>query len=70
MVMLDPWLRGGGNGGIYAPQGQRVYNITVNNFMLPNVKQWNTKKIRQLLTHVVVMEILKVPLLEEVGEIV
>lgn len=65
-VMHEPWLRGKGEGWICAPQGQDVYNITVNNFMMTNVIQQDTQKIRQLFTHDAVRQILKVSLLKNV----
>ncbi|PNX55279.1 hypothetical protein L195_g048906, partial [Trifolium pratense] len=44
-VMTEPWLRGDGKGWIRAPQPQGVYNITVNDLMLDDIKQWDSNKI-------------------------
>lgn len=58
--MVEPWLRGEGECCLRGPQGQCMYNITVNDLMLTNDKQWDVHKIRHLFTHKVVKEILKV----------
>lgn len=64
--MNEPLLRGKGGGCLGGSQGQRVYDLTVNNLMLANVKQWDIQKIRNLFVHKVVYDILKAPLVEEV----
>lgn len=43
-VMMNPWLKGVGKGGLYAPQVQGVYNLTLNDLTVPNVKQWDIQK--------------------------
>lgn len=66
--MMDPWLKGVGKGWLYAPQSQDVYHLTLNDLTVPNVKQWDIQKIKQLFMHDVVLEIMKVPFLEDMKE--
>lgn len=65
-VMTEPWLRGLEEVYLGSPQGQRVYNITINDLMLANVKRWDAQKIKHLFSQEVANEILKVPLGEDV----
>ncbi|CAI8587149.1 unnamed protein product [Vicia faba] len=68
-VMQEPWLcGGGGEGSMSGPQHQGVYDITVKNLMMPNVKQWDTNVIRNLFDDADTTKILHVPLLEEVKQ--
>lgn len=67
-AMSDPWLSGDGIGCVSALQNWDVYNISVKDLMLNNVKLWKEYKIRDLVTHDVPKAILDVPLLEEVRE--
>ncbi|XP_058741819.1 uncharacterized protein LOC131614217 [Vicia villosa] len=66
MVMNEPWLQGQWEGNVIGPPTQGVYNIFVNNLMLPNMKQWDVQVIQNLFDPVVAMDIFKVPLVEEV----
>jgi hypothetical protein len=61
-VMHEPWLR--------ASQGccLNVYNLTVQQLLLPNMKRWNEDKISSLFPIDVAHDILDVPLLELVTE--
>lgn len=68
MVILEPWLRSGGDEKIRAPQAQVAYNISVHDLMLHNVKQWDIQKFSLLFTYDTMTRILNVPLLDEVQE--
>ncbi|XP_058746265.1 uncharacterized protein LOC131619152 [Vicia villosa] len=50
------------------PQKQGVYTLTVNDLLLPNVKQWNMRVLCDLFDYSVVRDILRVPLAEVVQE--
>ncbi|XP_058760148.1 uncharacterized protein LOC131633450 [Vicia villosa] len=67
-VMNEPWIRGDREGCLRAPQNQGVYNITVNDLLIPNVKQWNMRVLCDLFDNTVVKDIMQVPLAEEVVE--
>ncbi|XP_058774349.1 uncharacterized protein LOC131648625 [Vicia villosa] len=67
-VMCDPWLRGRREGCLQGPQVHGAYNITVNNLMLPNSKQWDMRKLTEMFDCAAVEDIIHVPLLEEVME--
>ncbi|XP_058774459.1 uncharacterized protein LOC131648725 [Vicia villosa] len=67
-IMNEPWLRGTSGGCLMGPQIQGVYTLTINDLLLPNVKQWNMGVLRDLFDYSVVRDILQVPLSEEVVE--
>ncbi|XP_058765192.1 uncharacterized protein LOC131638639 [Vicia villosa] len=67
-IMNEPWLRGSREGCLMGPQNQRVYTLTINDLLLPNVKQWNMGVLRDLFDYSVVRDILQVPLAEDVME--
>jgi hypothetical protein len=56
-VMGDPWLRDDQSRWMRAPQNSSVYNITVNQIILPNTKQWDLDKINSLFSDEVVNSI-------------
>lgn len=45
-----------------------MYNLSVNNLMLSNIKQWDVQVLYALSDPIVVKDILTVPLVEEVIE--
>lgn len=47
--MNEPWLRGNCEGCLIGLQVQGAYNITVKVLLLPNVKQWNMRVIREIM---------------------
>ncbi|XP_058725499.1 uncharacterized protein LOC131596772 [Vicia villosa] len=67
-VMNAPWLRDGERKCLTRPQKQGVYNITVNNLMLENVKQWNMRLLRDMFDYTTIEEIIQVSLVEDVTE--
>ncbi|XP_058725649.1 uncharacterized protein LOC131596935 [Vicia villosa] len=67
-VMDEPWLRGSREGCLMGPQKQGVFTLTVNDLLLPNVKQWNMRVLCDLFDYSVVRDILHVPLAEAVQE--
>ncbi|KAI5400556.1 hypothetical protein KIW84_065444 [Lathyrus oleraceus] len=67
-VMSEPWLRGMNKVAWEVLKGKCVYDINVDNVRLTNVKQWDVQEIRDVFTHDVANDILKVPLLEDVLE--
>ncbi|XP_058726659.1 uncharacterized protein LOC131598028 [Vicia villosa] len=67
-IMNEPWLRGTREGCLMGPQNQGVYTLTIKDLLLPNVKQWNMRVLRDLFDYSVVRDILQVPLTEEVVE--
>lgn len=51
--IMDPWLKDVGKGGLYTSQDQHVYNITLNDLIVPNVKQWDIKRnIKKMISFV------------------
>ncbi|XP_058775913.1 uncharacterized protein LOC131650213 [Vicia villosa] len=67
-IMNEPWLRGTRECCLMGPQNQGVYTLTINDLLLPNVKQWNMGVLRDLFDYSMVRDILQVPLSEEVIE--
>jgi hypothetical protein len=67
-VMHEPWLRTSEECCLNAPQNQNVYNLTVQQLMLPNMKRWDEDKINSLFPIEVAHDIVTVPLLEVVTE--
>jgi hypothetical protein len=67
-VMHEPWLRNSHECYLKAPQNREVYNIMVQQLMLPNAKRWDEIKINSLFPLDVAHDILAVPLLEVVTE--
>jgi hypothetical protein len=51
-----------------APQDQGVYNLTLQQLMLPHFKQWDVEKIESIFSEEVTRKILAVPLLELIQE--
>jgi hypothetical protein len=45
--MSEPWLRVEDGRWFEAPQDQGVYNLTLQQLMLPHFKQWNVEKIEE-----------------------
>ncbi|KAK2374683.1 putative mitochondrial protein [Trifolium repens] len=64
-VMNEPWLKKEDGLWIQAPQEQGVYQLSVNQLMLPNEKMWDYDKIKMLFPLHVVNKILAVPLFDE-----
>jgi hypothetical protein len=67
-VMHEPWLRTSDECCLQAPQSHNVYNITVQQLLLPNMKRWDEVKINSLFPLDVARDIIAVPLLEVVTE--
>jgi hypothetical protein len=67
-VMNDPWLRSIEGGWVKAPQNQGVYNLNVQNLMLPGIKRWDHAKINLLFSEPEANNILAVPLLDMIQE--
>jgi hypothetical protein len=66
--MHEPWLRTSEGCCLQAPQNHDVYNIKVQQLLLPNIKKWDEDKIISLFPLEVAHDILAVPLLEVVKE--
>ncbi|GAU34086.1 hypothetical protein TSUD_255820 [Trifolium subterraneum] len=62
-VMGEPWLRVEDGGWVESPQNQCVYNLSIQQLMLPNSKHWDVDKIHSLFSERVANMILAVPLL-------
>jgi hypothetical protein len=67
-VMHEPWLRARHGCCVNGPQNQEVYNLVVQNLLLPNTKRWDVEKINSLFSSTAALDILAVPLLEFVRE--
>ncbi|XP_058750421.1 uncharacterized mitochondrial protein AtMg00310-like [Vicia villosa] len=65
-IMHEPWIRGRAVGCVNGPQQQGTYNLVVKDLLLPNVKQWNMRLIRELFDCVGAKAITYVPLIEDV----
>ncbi|XP_058788236.1 uncharacterized protein LOC131662466 [Vicia villosa] len=65
-VMNEPWLRGAREGCLNGPQRHAAYTFSVRDLLLPNVKQWNMRVLREVFDPLVIKDILQVPLLEDV----
>jgi hypothetical protein len=63
-VMGQPWLREEDGRWMQAPQSQGVYDITLNDILLPNLQGWNNEKIESIFPLDITNRILKVPLFE------
>jgi hypothetical protein len=66
--MNEPWLRGLEGAWIPSPQGQGVYNLHVNDLMVPNVKMWDKDKIHLLFPMHVASRIIDIPLFDAFDE--
>jgi hypothetical protein len=66
--MSEPWLREKDGTWVQSPQNQGVYNITVNQLMLPNIKCWDKEKIESLFPEGVARYILNTPLFDVIEE--
>jgi NRPS condensation-like uncharacterized protein len=49
-----------------APHLQGVYDLTINDILLPNMKKWDKEKVETIFPLSVANRILKVPLFDEV----
>jgi hypothetical protein len=67
-VMHEPWLRGGNERCLNAPQTRIVYDLKLENILLPNVKRWDENKVYSLFSNDVADDIITVPLFELVRE--
>jgi hypothetical protein len=67
-VMHDPWLRGLEGAWISSPQEQGVYNLQLNDLMVPNMKIWDTEKIQSLFPVHVVNRIMDIPLIDNMDD--
>ncbi|KAK2399000.1 hypothetical protein QL285_048880 [Trifolium repens] len=66
--MNEPWLRSNQGNYLNAPQNHNVYNLTVQQLLLPNLKQWDVVKVNSLFSVDVAKSITSVPLVELVRE--
>jgi hypothetical protein len=66
--MNEPWWRGLEGAWIPSPQGQGVYNLHVNDLMVPNVKMWDKDKIHLLFPMHVASRIIDIPLFDAIDE--
>ncbi|KAK2410765.1 hypothetical protein QL285_046110 [Trifolium repens] len=67
-VMSEPWLRVNNGRCLNGPQNQNVYQLSVGNLLLPNVKRWDENKIHTLFSIEDAYDILSVPLFDLVRE--
>jgi ribonuclease HI len=67
-VMHEPWVRASEECCLNAPQNHNVYNLTVQQLMLPNMKRWDMDKINSLFPIELAHDIAAVPLLDVVLE--
>ncbi|CAJ2650781.1 unnamed protein product [Trifolium pratense] len=67
-VMNEPWFKKEDGLWMQSPQEQGVYNMFVNQLMLPNGKVWDCDKIIMLFPLNVANSILAVPLFNEIEE--
>jgi hypothetical protein len=67
-VMNEPWLTKEDGLWMQAPQEQGVYNMFVNQLMQPNVKVWDSDKIKMLFPLDIANKILVVPLFTDTAE--
>ncbi|XP_058767237.1 uncharacterized protein LOC131640887 [Vicia villosa] len=65
-VMQEPWIRGNDDRCVPGPQQQGIYNLVVQDLLLPNAKQWNMRLIRELFDFSGAEAITYVPLVEDV----
>ncbi|GAU14634.1 hypothetical protein TSUD_96980 [Trifolium subterraneum] len=65
-VMGEPWLRVEDGRWVAAPQKQDVYNLSIQQLMIPNLKQWDVEKINLLFPENEAHKIIAVPLLHMV----
>jgi hypothetical protein len=63
--MHEPWLRTSEECYINAPQILNMYNLTVQQLMLPNIKKWDEDKINSLFPIEVAHEIIATGLYHE-----
>jgi ribonuclease HI len=67
-LMHEPWLKHSQDYCLKAPQNHNLYNLTVCQLWLPNMKRWDDNKIFSLFPLDIAHDILAVPLLEVVKE--
>jgi ribonuclease HI len=60
--MTEPWLREQEAAWVPAPQEQGVYDLCVNDLMLPNVNEWDKEKIVSLFPMHIANSIIDIPL--------
>ncbi|GAU31898.1 hypothetical protein TSUD_270830 [Trifolium subterraneum] len=65
-VMGEPWLRVEDGSWVASPQHQGVYNLSLQQLMIHNSKQWDVEKINELFSAKDAHMILAVPLLQTV----
>jgi hypothetical protein len=63
-VMNEPWLRDLEGAWVPSPQDQGVYNLNVNDLMIPNVRMWDKGKVESLFPMHVAKRILDIPLFD------
>jgi hypothetical protein len=63
-VMNEPWLREEEGRWVESPQMQGLYNLNIQDLMLPSLKQWDLNKINLLFSEEMTSKILAVPLLD------
>jgi ribonuclease HI len=66
--MNAPWLRTKHGCYVTSPQKQEVYNLKVQQLLLPDMKRWDEEKINSLFPIEIARDILEVPLLDLVRE--
>ncbi|XP_058767475.1 uncharacterized protein LOC131641187 [Vicia villosa] len=65
-VIQEPWIRGKYDRCVPGPQQHGIYNLVVKDLLLPNVKQWNMRLIREQFDFPEAEAITYVPLVEDV----
>jgi hypothetical protein len=66
--MNEPWLKKEDGLCMQSPQDQGVYDMYINQLMLPNGKVWDSDKIKMIFPLNVVNTIPTVPLFDDVVE--
>jgi hypothetical protein len=67
-IMNEPWLKKEDGLWLQSPQDEGVFNMSVNQLMLQNRKEWDSDKIKLLFPLNIANSILDVPLLNDVEE--
>jgi hypothetical protein len=67
-IMNEPWLKKEDGLWLQSPQDEGVFNMSVNQLMLQNRKEWDSVKIKLLFPLNIANSILDVPLLNDVEE--
>jgi hypothetical protein len=66
--MGEPWLRGMDGAWLPSPQIQGVYNFTIHDLMMTNVKRWDKEKIHSLFPLNIANRIIETPLFDMVQD--